>query len=249
MGFFSRIFSSDETEPSEGQIRRAIKQVTQIHGEASNRVVAMERLASWRTPESAAALLRRFTVQTPRASMDLEEKQYAVELLTGMGEIAVNPIIDWLKTEPDVARPVQALKNICSSEKYHSALAEVLEALFSGYTRWPETKVVLLAGLEDEAFPQVGETVFRFLDDDNDDVCIAAADYLARNGGETAREKLIEVYLAADGRPRVRGRILDLFHERGWGVGKHKKDVEILISPPFYLTAKGMVKRRGQEKM
>jgi len=246
MGLFSRLFSSDEAEPSEGQIRRAIKQVTQTHGEAMNRIGAMQRLAAWRTPESAAALLRRFTVQTPQASMDLEEKQYAVKLLTEMGEIALNPIIAWLKTAPDVAFPVQALKNICSPEKYHATLVEVLEALSSGYVRWPEAAVVLITGLENEAFPQVGETVFRFLDDDNDDVCIAAADYLALNGGEAAREKLIQVCLAADGRPRVRGRILDHFHERGWGVGKCKKEVEAVISPPFYLTSKGMVKRQGQ---
>jgi HEAT repeat protein len=246
MGFFSRLFSSDEAEPSEGQIRRAIKQVTQTHGDAANRIIAMERLAAWRTPESAAALLRRFTVQTPQASMDLEEKQYAVKLLTEIGEIAINPIADWLKTEPDVAYPVLALKNICSPEKYRTTLVEVIEALSSGYSRWPEARVVLITGLEDDAFQQVGETVFRFLDDDNDDVCIAAADYLARNGGEPAREKLIQVYLAAEGRPRVRGHMLDLFYERNWGVGKHKKDVEVVISPPFYLTAKGMVKRRGQ---
>ena len=246
MGFFSKLFSSDDDEPSESQLRRAIKQVTQIHGEAANRVGAMERLALWRTPESAAALLRRFTVQTPQAGMDLEEKQYAVRLLTEMGEIAVNPIITWLKTAPDVAHPVRALKNICSPEKYHSVLEEVLKALSSGYTRWPEAKAELLACLEDEAFQQVGETVFYFLDDDNDDVCIAAADYLVRNGAETAREKLIQIYLAADGRPRVRGRILDHFSERGWSVKANKKEVEAVIFPPFYLTAKGIVKRRGQ---
>jgi len=246
MGFFSRLFSSDEAEPSEGQIRRAIKQITQIHGDAANRVGAMERLAAWRTAESAAALLRRFTVQTPQASMDLEEKQYTVKLLTEMGEIAVNPIVAWLKTAPDVAHPVQALKNICSEEEYRAALVEVLEALSSGHTRWPEAKVVLINGLEDEAFSQVGETVFRFLDDDNDDVCIAAVDYLARNGGEAARKKLIRVYLAADGRPRVRAGVLDHFNEREWSVREYKKEVDAAISPPFYLTAKGMVKRRGQ---
>ena len=243
MGFLDRLFSSDETEPSEGQIRRAIKQVTQIHGEAANRVGAMERLAAWRTPESAAALLRRFTVQAPQASMDLEEKQYAVKLLTEMGEIAVNPIISWLKAEPDVAHPVVALKNICSIERYHAALAEVFEALSSGYTRWPEAKVTLVAGLEDEAFPHVGETIFSFLDDDNDDVCIAAADYIVRNGDEAARNKLIQVYLAAEGRPRVRGRILDHFAERKWSVRDHKKEVDAVIFEPFYLTSKGVVKR------
>jgi hypothetical protein len=90
MGLISRLFSR-ESGPSPGQVRKALKQVTQMHGEAGTRVAAMERLASWRTPEAARALLRRFTVQTPQASMDLEEKQYAVKLLAGMGEPAVEP--------------------------------------------------------------------------------------------------------------------------------------------------------------
>jgi len=244
MGFFSRLFSSAEAEPTDGQIRRAIKQVTQTHGDAANRVGAMERLAAWRTPESAAALLRRFTVQTPQATMDLEEKQYAVRLLTEMGDVAVNPIITWLKTTQHVAHPVRALKNICPPEKYYALLTDTLNELASGYTRWPEAKAVLIAGLEDVIFPQIGGTIFRFLDDENDDVCIAAADYLARNGDDAVREKLIRVFLAADGRPRVRGCILDHFHEREWSVGKCKKEVETVISPPFYLTARGMVKRR-----
>jgi len=74
MELLRRIFSA-ESDPSDRRIRRALKQVTQMHGEAATRVGAMERLASWKTPEAAAALLRRFTVQTPQASMDLEEKQ------------------------------------------------------------------------------------------------------------------------------------------------------------------------------
>ena len=247
MEFFRKLFATDDSGPSSGQIRRAVKQVTQLHGEAASRLGAMERLAEWKTPEAATALLRRFTIRTPQASMDLEEKQYAVKLLAGMGEIAAGPIINYLKTEPDVTFPVQALKRICqSSDKFHAMLLEVLDTLSSGYARWPESKTVLIASLEDDAFPLVGETVSRFLEDDDDDVCIAAVDYLVHNGNETVREKLVQVYLAADGRPRVRGGILDRFHEKEWDVKGHQKEVNAVISPPFYLTAKGAVKRRGQ---
>ena len=97
MDFIRKLFSN-ESAPSERQIQIALKQVTQIHGEASNRVVAMERLAEWSTTEAAATLLRRFTVQTPQSSMDLEEKQYAVKLLSEMGEVAVEPIMSFLRT-------------------------------------------------------------------------------------------------------------------------------------------------------
>ena len=247
MGFFGKIFSS-EPGPSESQIRRALKQIIQMHGEAATRVAAMERLASWRTPEAAAALLRRFTVQTPQASMDLEEKQYAVKLLVEMGQTAVQPILGHLNAEPDVTYPVQALKMILSPAEFHKALTDILASLSTGYTRWPEAKAVFIAHLSDDAFSQVSETVIHSLEDEDDDVCIAAIDYLARNGDEIIREKLIQLFLESEGRPRVRGRILDQFCEREWPVKGYRKKMEEAISLPFYLTSKGTIKRRSAQE-
>jgi hypothetical protein len=247
MGLFRRLFS-DQSEPSARQIHRALKQIIQVHGEAATRVGAMERLASWRMPEAAATLLRRFTVQTPQASMDLEEKQYAVKLLVGMGNVAVQPILDYLAAEPDVAHPVQALKEILPSAEFHKALTDILAGLSTGYTRWPEAKAVLIAHLSDEAFPQVAETVLRSLEDEDDDVCIAAIDYLARHGDETIREKLILVFLEADSRPRVRGRILDHLCEMQWPVKGYRKKMEEAISLPYYLASKGTVKRKTAQE-
>lgn len=245
MGFFQKIFST-QSGPSEHQIRRAIKQITQIHGEAATRVAAMERLASWRTPKAAAALLRRFTVQTPQASMDLEEKQYAVRLLAEMGKVAAEPILNYLAIEPDVTFPAQALREILPPEEFHKNLMSILDNLSTGYTRWPEAKKVLIEHISDEAFPQVIDTLFRFLDDDDDDVCIAAIDYLARNGDEAIREKLLQLFLKAEARPRVRGRILDHFCERDWPVKGYRKKMEEAIALPFYLTSKGTVKRKSE---
>jgi hypothetical protein len=243
MAFFQKIFSN-QPGPSERQIRRAVKQITQIHGEAGTRVAAMERLASWRTREAAVGLLRRFTVQTPQSSMDLEEKQYAVRLLVEMGRIAADPILDYLSAEPDVTYPVRALKEIYSPDEFHQALIRILAGLSTGYTRWPEAKAVLIEHLADEAFPQVVETVVGFLEDEDDDVCIAAIDYLARNGNEEIRVKLLETFLEAEARPRVRGRILDHLCEREWPVKGFRKKMEEAIALPFYLTSKGTVKRK-----
>lgn len=243
MGLISRLFSR-ESGPSPGQVRKALKQVTQMHGEAGTRVAAMERLASWRTPEAARALLRRFTVQTPQASMDLEEKQYAVKLLAGMGEPAVEPILQYLRTEPDVTHPVRALEEILAPQEFHGALLGILTGMADEYTRWPEAKAVLIGHLSDQAFSRVADTVERFIDDDDDDVSIAAIDYLARSGDEAVREKLLEAYLAAEHRPRVRGRILDHFCELGWPVRGYRKKMEEAVELPYYLTGKGIVKRR-----
>jgi len=243
MDLIRRLFSESEC-PSERQIGRALKQVTQPHGDPASRVGAMERLAGWKTPEAAAALLRRFTIQVPQETMDLEEKQYTVQLLTQMGPVAVKPILSYLRTEPDVTWPVRALREILPREDYVAALKDSLERLGSTYARWPEAKVVLIDHLPEEAFPQVRETLLRYLEDEDDDVCIAAADYLGRHGDDEIRERLIETLLNAEARPRVRGRIFELFCELELAVKGYRKKVEEVIQEPFYLTAKGTVKRR-----
>jgi HEAT repeat protein len=243
MGFLQRFFSN-ETGPSEKQIRRAIKQVTQIHGEAATRVAAMERLASWKTAAAAAALLRRFTIKTPQENIDLEEKQYAVRLLSGIGRAAIDPILKFIRSEPDVTFPVQALIGILPPDEFRKSLLNLLEGFLSEYTRWPEAKTVLIDNLPDDAFEEVVETVIRFIDDEDDDVCIAAVDYVAKNGDEAMREKLLQLFFEAEARPRVRGRILDHFLEKEWPVKGYRKRMEEAIELPFYLTSKGIVKRK-----
>ncbi|MBZ5494928.1 MAG: HEAT repeat domain-containing protein [Acidobacteriia bacterium] len=244
MDFIRRLFS-DSAEPSDRQISRALKHATQTHGDPATRVAAMERLAAWKTPEAAAALLRRFTMQVPQETMDLEEKQYTVRLLAGMGRAAVDPILDFLRIEAEATWPVRALREILTPEEFIDALKDTLERLENTYTRWPEAKVVLIEHLPDEALPQVRETLLRFLDDEDDDVCIASAYYLTRSGDDEVRERLIETLLNAEARPRVRGRIFELFCDREWAVKGYRKRVEEVIQEPFYLTAKGTVKRRS----
>lgn len=243
MGLLDKIFGG-QGGPSPRQLRKALKQVLQIHGDAAVRVAAMERLAEWRTSESIEILLRRFTVQVPQGSMDLEEKQHVVRRLTEIGRPAVEPIVNFLETRAEVTWPVRALREILPREEYSAAIRKVLDKLGSRYARWPEAKSALIAHLSDDAYPQVRETLARFLQDDDDDVCIAAVDYLARLGEEEVREKLIETLLECEGRPRVRGRILDHFCDKDWQVKGYRKRVEEILAEPFYLTSKGTVKRR-----
>ncbi len=243
MDIFRRLFSGGEG-PSDRQISRALKQATQRHGDPATRVSAMERLAGWKTPEAAAALLRRFTILVPQETMDFEEKQYTVRLLTGMGSVAVEPILDFVRKEPEVTWPIRALREILPRDEFIAALRDLLAQLGRAYTRWPEAKVVLIEHLPDEAFPQVRETILRFLEDEDDDICIAAANYLVRHGDDEIRERLIETLLNAELRPRVRGRILELFAEHDWPVKGYRKRVEEVLQAPYYLTAKGVVKRR-----
>lgn len=244
MNILDKIFTRGHG-PSERQLRRAVKQVTQIHGDPATRVSALERLGNWGTPGAASALLRRFTVQTVQGSMDLEEKQYTVRLLAGIGRAAVEPILHFLRTEPDVTWPAQALREIVPPDEYQRLLLETLEHLASSYARWPEAKAVLVGLVPDEAYAGLRDVLLKFLDDEDDGTAIAAIDQLARHGGEEERGRLMELFIKADARPRVRGRILEHFCDREWPVKGYRKKVEETIAEPFYLTSKGTVKRRA----
>jgi hypothetical protein len=54
----------------------------------------------------------------------------------------------------------------------------------------------------------------------------------------------LHLFLNAEARPRVRGRILGHFCERDWPVKGYRKKVEEVITEPYYLTSKGTVRRR-----
>jgi len=246
MNFLRKLFSDSEG-PSGRQIARALKQVIQTHGDSATRVGAMQRLAGWTVPEAAGALLRRFTIQVPQETMDFEEKQYTVRLLTEMGRVAVDPILAFIRTEPEVTWPVRALREILPREEFIAVLKDTLETLSRSYARWPEAKVALIEHLPEDALAQVRPITLGFLQDEDDDVCMAAAYYLARSDDEEVREKLLETLLGAEARPRVRGRIFELFCEREWAVKGFRKKIEEIIQEPFYLTAKGTVKRRAGE--
>jgi hypothetical protein len=245
MDFLKSLFGTT-TGPSEGQIKRALKAVTQQHGDPATRVAAMERLAAWRTPEAIKALLRRFTIQVPQASMDQDEKQYTTRLIAQAGRVAVEPILYYLRTEPEVTWPARALREILPPEEYQTVLKGILDEMSRGYARWPEAKVVLIDHLPETAFAALRDTVAGFLEDEDDDVCIAAVDYLARYGDEPVREFLLQTFLAAEFRPRVRGRILEQFCDHDWPVKGFRKKIEEAISDPYYLTAKGTVRRRTE---
>jgi len=178
--------------------------------------------------------------------MDLEEKQYTVRLLAGMGRAAVDPILNYLRTEGEVTWAVRALREILRARNM-SPRYGTCWSTWAARTRAGRKPVVLIEHLPDEALAEVRQTLLRFLDDEDDDVCIAAADCLARSGDEEIRERLIETLLNAEFRPRVRGRILELFCDREWAVKGFRKKVEGSAPGAFYLTAKGTVKRRPSD--
>jgi len=91
--------------------------------------------------------------------------------------------------------------------------------------------------------PEIAQVLRQFLSDDDDDVRIAAIDAIAEIG-EDLREPLLEAFLEADDRPRIRIKIAETFADHDWAVKGYRPKVEQALPEGFHITAKGLIRRR-----
>lgn len=231
-------------QPSPKQIQRLVKRLTEPGGEEGPRIEAAQRLAEWGTPDALYALLRRFTISSKVISTDIEEKQMVVHMLVRKGRQAVEPILRFLSTYHQVEWPVQALSEILPREEFVPKLVEILSkvAASSEFTP-PEHKADLIRAMRGHVTPEIATVLRTFLSDADDDVRIAAIEAIAE-AGEESREPLLEAFIAADGRPRIRIKIAEVLADREWPVKGYRPKVEALLPTGFHITAKGLVRRR-----
>src|SRR5215471_10587401 len=230
--------------PSTKQIEKIVKRLTEPQGEDAPRIEAAEKLAEWGTPESLYALLKRFTISSKVITQDVEEKRMVVRMLVEKGQDAVDPILRFLSTHHQVEWPIQALSQILPREELVPRLVQALEkvAQTSEFTP-PEHKADLIRAMRGHVTPEIAAVLRRFLSDDDDDVRIAAIDALSE-AGEEMREPLLEAFLEAEERPRIRIKIAEVFAEHEWPVKGYKPKIEETLPEGFHLSAKGLIRRR-----
>ena len=102
-------------QPSPKQIQKTVKRLTEPHGEQGPRIEAAERLAGWGTPEAIFGLVKRFTVSSRVITQDIEEKRIVVDMLVGLADASVEPLLRFMKTNHQVDWPVRAPGTDCSS--------------------------------------------------------------------------------------------------------------------------------------
>jgi HEAT repeat protein len=230
--------------PTPKQIEKTVKRLTEPGGEEGPRIEAAERLVEWGTSEALYALLKRFTMSSKVITQDIEEKRMVVRLLVEKGDEAVDPILRFLRSHHQVEWPVQALSQILPHDQLVARLVEVLEnEVAGGEFAPPEHRSSLIKAVRGHVTPEIAEVLRRFLTDDDDDVRLAAIDAIAE-AGESMREPLLEAFIGAEDRPRIRIRIAEIFAEREWPVKGYRPKIEETLPAGFHLTAKGVVKRK-----
>lgn len=232
------------SQPTQKQIDKQVKRLTEPGGENAPRIEAAEKLEQWGTPEALFALLKRFTISSKVITQDIEEKRMVVRMLVGKGQAAVEPILRFLRTHQHVEWPVQALSQLLPKEELVSKLVEALEKVSasSAFTP-PEHKSDLIRAMRGHVTPEIAEALRGFLKDDDDDVRIAAIEAIAE-AGESMREALLEAMIDAEDRPRIRIKIAEIFADHEWPVKGYRPKVEENLPSGFQLNSKGLIRRR-----
>src|ERR1043165_9106974 len=230
--------------PSPKSIERLTKRLTETGGEDGPRVEAAEKLADWGTPESLYALLKRFTISSKVITQDVEEKRMVVRMLVEKGQDAVDPILRFLSTHHQVEWAIQALSQILPREELVPKLVQALEkvAAASAFTP-PEHKSDLIRAMRGHVTPEIAAVLREFLSDDDDDVRIATIEAISEIG-ESVREPLLEAFIEAHDRPRIRIKIAEVFADQDWPVKGYRPKIEEALPEGFHLTAKGLVRRK-----
>lgn len=229
---------------SGSQIEKLVKRLTESAGENSPRIEAAEKLAEIDTDEATYALAKRFTMSSKVIDQDIEEKRMVVQMLVNKGERAIDPILRFLKSYHQVEWPVRALTQILPTEQLVPKLVDVLENVALNPFTSPEHRSSLIKAMHGHITPEIAATLKKSLEDDDDDVRIAAIQAIAEVG-ESVRDSLLETFIATDDRPRIRIAVAELFADQEWPVKGYRPSIEASLPDGFHLTAKGLIRRRG----
>ena len=226
------------------QVDKLIKRLTETAGEDGPRIEAAEKLDELNTPEATYALLKRFTISSKVISSDVEEKHMIVRMLVDKGDAAVEPILKFMKTHHQVEWPVRALMEILPQDEWAPRLVDILENVAQNPFTSPEHRTSLIKAMHGHITPEIAATLRKSLEDDDDDVAISAIQAIAELG-EEVREPLLELFIRAENRPRIRIAIGELCADREWPVKGYRPSIEATLPEGFHITAKGLIRRKG----
>jgi HEAT repeat protein len=228
------------------KLKKLSAKVKEKWGPPENRQKAMDQLIELGTPEAWEALLQRLTVSIDNRITDAEEKERVMEAITGAGEAAVEPVRRFLFREEQAALALKALEKLQSAEALTGTMLEALERIGAEYTRDPDKKITLLRALLERRDPRIAPALVPFLEDFSEDVKIAAAEGLARQGDERGREPLLKLleWSHAEKSERVKRVAADALVELALPVTGHRPAVEAALPAGYFVDREGKVHKK-----
>jgi len=231
----------------EGKIRRLSKKMQEKFGPPENRQGAIEELGELRTEAAIETLLLRYTFRVDPGITDDEEKARVLALITQAGDVALGPVKKFILGRDEISWPLRALAQLVTEAENVKFLVEVARKVGTEYSRVPEKKVLLMHALKEHQAPaEITPVVLPFLEDMDDEVQIAAAEVIVKQGDPSGREPLIQHFLKSHegSNARVKEALAGLLVDSGWDVKGYTPKVEAALPEAYKLDSKGKVLRK-----
>lgn len=190
-----------------------------------DRIEAIQALADMKSPDAAAALLKRFTFSIDPSITDQEEKDLAFAGVVAAGKDVVPAVIEFCVKADALTLPIKVLRALLPDDEYQDELIELLERFDTEYARNVEPKIQLIVALEDAVSEDVRAAVERFLEDVNETVRFHAVKTIfAQRGHESESVAAVVKMLAAEESVRIKNKAAEGMLLHGWIVPEELRE-------------------------
>src|SRR5687768_3186496 len=126
------------------QLKKWAERAQNRRAQAIDRWEAIQALVNAKSAEAAEALLPRFTFYVDPSITDQEEKDLAFDGIVATGEVAVAPVVAFLRKADSISWPLKILDRLLPRESVIEKLLELLTGMDTEYERDPQRKIQIL---------------------------------------------------------------------------------------------------------
>ena len=189
-----------------------------------DRMEALQQLADMKTPDAAAALLKRFTFSIDPSITDQDEKDVAFQGVVLAGKDVVPAVIEFCLKAEALTWPIKILHELLEDDEFEENLLDLLSRFDTEYARNVEPKIQLIQALEDVKSEEVREAVAPFLEDVNETVRFHAVQTTFAQNNPESVAPMVKV-LEAEESVRVKNKVGEGLLFRGWVIPTELREV------------------------
>lgn len=230
--------------PVDKKVAGPAKVASDKRAQTYDRMEAIQQLAEMKSPDAAAALLKRFTFSIDPSISDQEEKDVAFQGVVLAGKDVVPAILEFCKKAENLTWPLKILHELLDDAEYEEKVIEMLDRQDLEYARNVEPKLQLIQALEDVKSEAVREAVEPFLEDVNETVRFHAVETTFKQNNAESLDPLLKL-LETEESVRVKNKVADGLLFRGWIIPADQREAvsNALNETPFGVGLDGKISK------
>lgn len=211
MAFFDFLFGNS--------IQKHARRIANRDAQAEDREASAAWLAKEGSDEALIALCARFGLQLEHQLKDKKEKEAVIEYLVEAGARGAAAARAYAKSSPAFAWPIRVVEQVDGATAGTDVLLELLSHERVEEEFHTEKKQHLLIMLAERRDPRILGAAAPYLRDFAEGVRNAAVEAVASQQSDDARIPLLAALTnQKEESTRIRGRVAELFAERGWAI-------------------------------